>query len=98
MMLRKLLASLPSLVIAGTLATPSEPAFANEGEAAFAARCGGCHEAGDIRAWGRKRPDAAAREAWLMSFLSKHHAPVDAQRELIVTHIQSTIAKASTPK
>lgn len=98
MMSLKPLAWLFCLTAAAALSAPPRAALADEGQAAFAARCGGCHEAGDLRAWARKRPDAAAREEWLMTFLSKHHAPPEAQRKPIVTYIQATIASASAPK
>jgi mono/diheme cytochrome c family protein len=60
-----------------------------EAEAAFKARCAECHGPRDIQHWGRQRPDAAAREAWLDQFLRRHYPPPEAERALIVAHIQA---------
>jgi mono/diheme cytochrome c family protein len=69
-----------------------------EGEAAFKARCGDCHGPRDIAHWGRERPDAAKREAWLMQFLRKHYPPPEAERRPIVSYIQSAIAGGAAKK
>jgi hypothetical protein len=66
---------------------------ASEAEAAFKARCSECHGQRDIVKWGRQRVDAAARQAWLEQVLRKHHPPTEAERVLIISHIQSVIAK-----
>lgn len=71
---------------------------ANEGEAAFKARCGDCHGARDIQAWGRQYRDAAERQAWLDQFLRRHFPPPEAERPLIVGYIQSVIAGEGTKK
>jgi mono/diheme cytochrome c family protein len=71
---------------------------AQETETAFKARCGQCHGPRDIQYWGRQRADAAARQAWLDQFLRKHYPPSEAERGLIITYIQSTIAAGTAPK
>jgi len=65
---------------------------AKEPEAAFRARCGKCHEQRDIQNWGRQRRDANARQVWLDQFLRLHYPPPEAERALIISYIQSTIA------
>ena len=71
---------------------------AQETEAAFKARCGDCHRPRDIQDWGRQRADAAARQAWLEQFLRKHYPSSETERGLIITYIQSTIAREAAPK
>ena len=71
------------------------PGHANEADAAFKARCGGCHGPRDIQNWGRQHADVAARQAWLDQFIRRHHPPPEAERILIISHIQSTIAGAA---
>jgi hypothetical protein len=78
---------------AGSLALASCGA-ATEPDAAFKARCGKCHTARDIQNWGRQRPDAVARQAWLDQFLRLHYPPPEAERALVIEHIQATIAGA----
>jgi hypothetical protein len=72
------------------------PSRAADAEAAFKARCGDCHGVRDIRHWGAQRADPAVREAWLDRFLRRHYPPSEAERALIVRHIQEVIA--ATPK
>ncbi len=71
---------------------------AQETEVAFKARCGDCHRPRDIQDWGRQRADATARQAWLDQFLRRHYPPPDAERVLIINHIQSTIAGQNAPR
>lgn len=71
---------------------PKEP------QAAFETRCGKCHEPRDIQNWGRQRPDAATRQAWLDQFLRLHYPPPEAERALIISYIQSTIAGQPSPQ
>lgn len=77
-------------IIVFHLLAPSVAA-ANEGEAAFKARCGSCHGARDIRSWGRQRADAAARQAWFDQFLRRHYPPPGAEHAVIIDYIESTI-------
>ena len=71
---------------------------AEEIKAAFKTRCGECHRPRDIHYWCRQRADAAARQAWLEQFLRKHYPSSETERGLIITYIQSTIAREATPK
>jgi mono/diheme cytochrome c family protein len=73
-------------------------AGADDGEAAFKARCSECHGPRDILHWGRQRSDAAARQAWLDQFLRRHYPPSDAERSLIIGYIQATIVGQAAPK
>jgi mono/diheme cytochrome c family protein len=86
-------AALVAILIAAM--APAGIAAADEAEAAFKARCAECHGPRDIRHWGRQRPDAAARETWLDQFLRRHYPPSEAERALIVRHVQSTLAGAA---
>ncbi len=72
------------------------PQPSHAAETAFKARCGDCHGVRDIRHWGTQRADATAREAWLDRFLRRHYPPSEAERALIVRHIQEVIS--ATPK
>ncbi|MFO1188651.1 MAG: hypothetical protein U1E97_03445 [Alphaproteobacteria bacterium] len=74
------------------------PASANEVEAAFKTRCGECHGPHDIARWGRERPDPTSRQAWLERYLRRHYAPLDAERALIIRHIQSVLARGDAPR
>ena len=65
---------------------------ATEPDAAFKARCSKCHTVRDVQNWGRQRPDAVARQAWLDQFLRLHYPPPEAERALVIEHIQTTIA------
>jgi mono/diheme cytochrome c family protein len=77
----------------------SVPALATEaGEAAFKARCAACHGPRDIQYWGRQRPDAAARKAWLEQLLRRHYPPPAAELAPIVDHIQAAIAAPASPR
>jgi mono/diheme cytochrome c family protein len=67
-------------------------ANADEGEAAFKARCGDCHGPREFPRWAKQRPDAAQRSAWLDQFLRKHYPPPEKERALIVGYIERTIA------
>lgn len=71
-----------------------EAATAADGEAAFKARCAECHGPRDIQYWGRQRADAPNRAAWLDELLRKHYPPPDAERSLVIEHIQAVIAAA----
>lgn len=68
------------------------PAQAREGEAEFKAHCAKCHGPRDIAYWGRQRPDAEERRAWMDKFLHKHYPPSQAARVLIVDYIETTLA------
>jgi cytochrome c553 len=57
----------------------------------FAQRCAECHGARAISAWGRKMPNEAQRRQWLEGFLQTHYPPPEAERALIIEHIQSQI-------
>lgn len=82
---------LAAVLFAGwTLAAPA--AASDAGEAAFKARCAACHGPRDIQAWGRQRPDPAARKAWLEQLLRRHHPPPAAELAPIIDHIQAAIA------
>lgn len=77
----------------------SVPARATEaGEAAFKARCAACHGPRDIQYWGRQRPDAAARKAWLEQLLRRHYPPPAAELAPIVDYIQAAIAAPASPR
>lgn len=82
--------------VGGVTSIPATAADA--GEAAFTARCGNCHAARDIQAWGRRRADAAARLTWLQQFLRRHYPPSESERSIIIAHIQATIAGAATTR
>jgi len=70
---------------------------AEEIEATFKTQCGECHGPRDIHYWGRQRADAAVRQTWLEQFLRKHHPPSETEPGLIITYIQSMIARGATP-
>jgi hypothetical protein len=89
-----ILAWTSALTVALALLTPA--ARAQEGEAAFRARCGACHGPRDIKRWGRQRRDAAARQAWLDQFLRRHYPPPEAERASIIAHIESVIGAGAT--
>lgn len=77
----------------------SVPAQATEaGEAAFRVRCAACHGPRDIQYWGRQRPDAAARKAWLEQLLRRHYPPPAAELAPIVDYIQAAIAAPASPR
>jgi mono/diheme cytochrome c family protein len=87
----------PVLLLAGwTLAAPA--AATEAGEAAFKARCAACHGPRDIQYWGRQRPDAAARKAWLEQLLRRHYPPPAAELAPIVDYIQAAIAAPASPR
>ncbi len=65
---------------------------AQGGAQVYASRCGDCHGARAIAAWGRKEPDAAKRSIWLDGFLRKHYPPSDADRAAIIDHVNATLA------
>jgi mono/diheme cytochrome c family protein len=83
-------------ILAASSVLTAGPSQANDGEAAFKARCGDCHGPRDVARWGRERADAAARQAWLDQFLRRHHRPSDAERALIISYIQATISGPAT--
>lgn len=90
------ISALAAALIAAAALLPSA-GVADEGEAAFKARCGQCHGLRDIQFWGRQRPDAVARQAWLERFLRGHYPPPAAERDLIIGYIQKMIGQA-TPR
>lgn len=64
------------------------PAFsqtaAADGEAAFAARCGRCHQVSRLQGYLARRSDDAARARDLEAFLARHHAPDQGERQAII--------------
>lgn len=91
----KLILATASIVILPLLTTPTA---ANEGEAAFKARCERCHGSRDIQSWGRQRPDVEPRRAWLDTVLRRHYPPPEAERAIIIDHIQATITRPAAPR
>lgn len=85
-----------ALTVASMLLTST--AATTDGEAAFKARCGECHGPRDIQFWGRQRPDAVARQAWLDQFLRRHYPPSEAERAIIIGYIQKRIAGPTAPR
>ena len=83
MALRPILLSIP-LLLAASLTAASQ-----DGEMLFAQRCGDCHGARAISAWGRKLPNPEQRGLWLEGFLATHHPPPENERAPIIDHIQS---------
>ena len=77
------------------LVTPGE---ASDPESAFKARCSDCHSNRDIQRWARQYPDAPARTAWLDRSLRRHHAENEAERALIMLHIEAVIAAGTRPR
>lgn len=71
---------------------------AQEAELAFKAHCARCHGARDIASWGRQYPDVGTRNNWLSRFLQRHYPPPEAERGLILGHIDATIAAQSRSK
>lgn len=80
-------ATLVSLGFASEARTQEAP----DGAKIFASRCGDCHGARAIAAWGRKEKDAGPRRVWLDGFLRKHYPPSDADRAAILDHIDATL-------
>ena len=78
-----ILLSIP-LILAGAL-----PAASQDASQLFARRCGDCHGARAISAWGRKMPNEAQRRQWLEGFLATHYSPPEPERALIIEHLQS---------
>lgn len=87
------LSTLAAASIAG-FALVTSAGIADEGETAFKTRCGQCHGSRDIQFWGRQRPDAMARRAWLERFLRGHYPPPDAEKDLIIAYIEKIIGSA----
>ncbi|HEU0070779.1 MAG TPA: hypothetical protein VFS04_05755 [Alphaproteobacteria bacterium] len=69
------------------------PAFAEtaaaDGEAAFAARCGRCHQVSRLQGYLARRGDDAARTRDLEAFLARHHAPDQSERQAIIAWLLS---------
>jgi cytochrome c553 len=73
-------------------------AAANEADTAFKARCADCHGDRDVARWARIQPDPARRKAWLDQILQHHHTHSEAERSLIIRHIEGIIASRTAPR
>ena len=66
------------------------PAYAEtDGEAAFAARCGRCHQVSRLQGYLARRSDDATRTRNLEAFLTRHHAPDAGERQAIIAWLLS---------
>jgi mono/diheme cytochrome c family protein len=66
----------------------------NEGQVLFNAQCADCHGPRDIAHWAERYPDAEERRAWMERLLERHYPPAEAERPLIIEHIEQLIAEA----
>jgi mono/diheme cytochrome c family protein len=66
----------------------------DDGQALFNAQCADCHGPRDIARWAARYPDAEERRAWLDRLLQRHYPPAEAERPLIIEHIEQLIAEA----
>lgn len=78
-----------SLLAALSGAAPAYAQAAADGEAAFAARCGRCHQVSRLQGYLARRSDDAARARDLEAFLTRHHAPDAGERQAIIAWLLS---------
>lgn len=85
--------SVPLALAVGASARSQENVTQQDAGKLYAQRCGDCHSPRAVSAWGRKMPDEQQRRQWLEGFLKTHYPPPEAERALIIEHIQSQIAR-----
>ena len=87
-----------AVLLMASAAFATESLASEAGETAFKARCAACHGPRDMQYWGRQRPDAATRRAWLEQLLRRHYPPPPAELAPIVDYIQASIAAPAAPR
>jgi hypothetical protein len=85
--------AIPFALIGAAPSVAQEAGQLQDASQLYALRCGDCHSPRAISAWGRKMPDEEQRRQWLEGFLKTHYPPPEAERALIIEHIQSQIAR-----
>lgn len=88
-----MLLSIPFALLGAAPASSQDMSQLQNAGELFTQRCAECHGARAIAAWGRKIPSDEQRRQWLVGFLQTHYPPPEAERALIIEHIQSQIAR-----